>query len=193
MPIFSEADFERLSAPHVARAWFCEIDLPSGVKRLHSGVGRVTAGGFEWRGVSDPIGGQLVRVEAVEDPRFGQAAAVAITIGGISAEFWTEIKTTAREMEGDRFDLHWASFDPETGIIDVTLKKLFPGKLSSPALFRSFGVRHCVFTVESLWQSQNYPFGGRWNAADQERRFSGDLGGQFIGVKVQEIFNPAEP
>jgi hypothetical protein len=190
--IFSETDYDRLAGPHVARLWFAEIELSSGTKRYHGGVGRITAGGHVWTGVTDPLSGQLVNVAAVEDPRFGQAAAVAITIGGISKEFWTEIKQTARQMEGDRCDLFWASFDPETGVIDITLKKMFPGKLSAPALFRALGVRHCVFTVESLWQSQNYPFGGRWNSADQERRFPGDLGGQFIGVEVQEIFNPAE-
>lgn len=191
MPIFSEADFERLSGPHVSRAWFAEIDLPSGIKRLHNGVGRVTAGGHEWLGVTDPLGGQLVRIDAVEDPRFGQAASVAITLGGISVEFWREVKSTAREMEGRRCDLFWASFDPETGEIDVTLKKLFPGKISAPSLQRAgIGIRNAGFVVESLWQSQNYPFGGRWNAADQERRYPGDKGGQFIGVKVQEVFNP---
>lgn len=191
MANFSAADLDRLSGPHVSRAWFSEIDLPSGIKRLHNGVGRVTVGGYEWLGVTDPLGGQLVRVDAVEDPRFGQAPSVVITLGGISVEFWREVKSTARQMEGRRCDMYWASFDPETGDVDITLKKLFPGKISAPTLHRAgIGIRNASFTIESLWQSQNYPFGGRWNSADQERRFPGDLGGQFIGVKVQEIFNP---
>lgn len=191
MPTFSEADFERLSGPHVSRAWFAEIDLPSGVKRLHNGVGRVTIGGHEWLGVTDPTGGQLVSVASVEEPRFGQAPSVVIGIGGISVAFWREVKSTARQMEGRRCDVYWAAFDPETGEIDITLKKLFPGKISAPSLQRAgIGIRNASFVIESLWQSQNYPFGGRWNAADQQRRYPGDLGGQFIGVKVQEVFNP---
>ncbi|HWK65404.1 MAG TPA: transcriptional regulator [Rhizobiaceae bacterium] len=192
MPTFSEADFDRLSGPHVSRAWFAEIDLPSGIKRLHNGVGRVTIGGHEWLGVTDPTGGQLVRVDTVEEPRFGQAPSVLITLGGISVAFWREVKSTARQMEGRRCDLYWAEFDPETGEISIALKKLFPGKISAPSLQRAgIGIRNAGFVIESLWQSQNYPFGGRWNAADQERRYPGDLGGQFIGVKVQEIFNPS--
>jgi hypothetical protein len=131
----------------------------------------------------------LVRVDAVEDPRFGQAASVVILIGGISVDFWKEIKSTARQMEGRRCDVYWASFDPETGIIDVELKKLFPGKITAPSLLRGgIGVRTASFTIESFWHSQNYPFGGRWNSSDQQRRYPGDLGGQFIGVKVQEVF-----
>jgi len=190
MPIYSEADMERLSGPHVARAWFAEIDLPSGLVRTHNGVGRFTIGGREWRGVTDPMGGQLVSVSAVEDPRFGQAASVSVILGPISAVAWKEIKQTAREIEGRRWDLYWAAIDPETGEIDVNLKKMFPGKMSAPALFRAgVGTRYASFTIESMWQAQNYPFGGKWNPSDQERRFPGDKGGQFIGVKVVEVFN----
>lgn len=190
MPIFSQGDFYRLSGPHVARSWFAEIDLISGVRRLHNGVGDITVGGYTWTGITDPIGGQLVNVAAVEDPRFGQAPAIDIGIGGITSEFWKEIKTLAREIEGRRCDMFWAEFDPETGEIGITLKKLSPGRITAPALHRAGpGVRTVTFTIESMWQSQNYPFGGRWNAADQMRRYPGDMGGQFIGVKTQEIFN----
>lgn len=190
MAIFSEADFYRLSAPHIARAWFAEIDLPSGIKRLHNGVGDVPAGGHLWTGITDPIGGQLVGIDQVEDPRFGQAPTVVIMIGGITLDFWREIKQTAREMEGRRCDIFWAEFDAETGEIGVTLKKLFPGRITSPSLHKSGpAIRSAAITIESMWQSQNYPFGGRWNATDQQRRYPGDLGGQFIGVKTQEIFN----
>jgi len=190
MAIFSEADFDRLEAPHIARCWFAEIDLPAGLKRLHNGVGNITVGGHEWRGITNPLGGQLVSVAAVEDPRFGQAASVGIMLGGITVEFWREIKGMAREIEGRRCDLFWSEFDPETGEIGITLKKLFPGKITAPSLHRAGpGIRSASFVIESMWQSQNYPFGGRWNASDQERRYPGDKGGQFIGVKVMEVFN----
>lgn len=190
MAIFSPADLYRLSAPHVARAWFAEIDLPSGVRRLHNGVGDISAGGRSWTGITDPIGGQLVSVDQVEEPRFGQAPAVVVMIGGITVDFWREIKQTAREMEGRRCDMYWAEFDAETGEIGIALKKLFPGRITAPSLHKAGpAIRSASFTVESMWQSQNYPFGGRWNASDQQRRYPEDLGGQFIGVKVQEIFN----
>lgn len=190
MPIFSQSDFDRLSAPHIARAWFAEIDLPSGIKRYHNGVGDIDIGGYTWTGVTDPIGGQLVNVAQVEEPRFGQAPTVAILIGGITVEFWREIKDTAREMEGRRCDMFWSEFDMETGQDMMSLKKLFPGRITAPTLQKAGpGIRAAGFVIESMWQSQNYPFGGKWNASDQMRRYPGDLGGQFIGVKVNEVFN----
>lgn len=187
--LFSEADREFLRRPHIARAWFAELQLPSGTWRLHNGVGRQTVGGLEWRGVSDPAGQQLVSLSAVSDPRFGQAAKVEIVLSGVNVDFIRSVKDQAREIEGAPADLYWCAFDQETQEVWPSgLKRLFPGYLSSPRRASSgIGVRTVSFTIETLWQSQNYPFGGRWTPSDQERRYPGDKGLNFVGVKVNEI------
>ncbi|WP_353641315.1 transcriptional regulator [Mesorhizobium sp. WSM2239] len=187
MAIFSEADLDRLAGPHVARAWFLEMDLPAGLTRLHSGTGRKTVGGFEWRGVTDPIGGQLVSLSGIEEPRFGQAVAVSVTLSGANADFFKSVHTDARAIEGKRADLYWATFDGETGEVLIGLKKLFPGKITSPSLqWQGIGLRTVSITIESIWSSQNYAVGGKWNGADQRRRYPGDKGLDFVGVKVSE-------
>ncbi|MGH6861118.1 MAG: transcriptional regulator [Phyllobacterium sp.] len=187
MAIFSEADKEKLRRPHVARAWFLELDLPSGLARLHNGTGRVNIGGYEWRGVTDPIGGQLVAMDNVEEPRFGQAVAVNITLSGANRAFFKSVHTTSKQIEGRRADLYFAVFDAETGEVIIGLKKLFPGKLTSPSLkWSGVGSRDVSITIESIWSSQNFPFGGKWNGADQRRRYPGDKGLDFVGVKVSE-------
>ena len=189
MPLFNEADRAFLRRPHIARAWFAELGLPSGTWRLHNGVGRKTVGGREWRGISDPAGQQLVSMSAVEDPRFGQAAKVDIVLSGVNVEFIRSVKEQARQTEGAIADLYWCAFDQETQEVwSGGLKKLFPGYLSSPRRqSQGIGIRTVSFTVETLWQSQNFVFGGSWNDADQQRRYPGDKGLQFVGVKVTEI------
>ena len=188
MPLFSKDDMEKLSGPHVARCWFAELDLPSGFQRVHNGVGRVTVGGYEWRGVSDPISGVLVSVDAVEDPRFGQAAAVTIVLSGVNVAFWKSVKADARDLEGRDANLYWGAFDPETGE-NIMFKKLLPGKMSAPTLTRQgIGVRYVGLTIESFWQAQNFPFGGRWNGADQRRRYPGDKGLDLVGQQVAETW-----
>lgn len=187
--LFSEADRAFLRRPHIARAWFAEIFLPSTTIRMHSGSGRVTVGGYEWRGVTDPSGSQMVSLGAVEDPRFGQAAKVDIVLSGVNAAFLRSVKDAAREIEGRPANVYWCAFDQETGDAWAGgLKKLFPGKLSSPAMrWAGSGIRTVSFTIEGPWQSQNFQFGGKWNPADQRRRYPGDKGLDFVGVKVQEI------
>ena len=46
--VFAAEDIERLLAPHVTRAWFARLELPSGELFLHSGVGRVVLDGVTW-------------------------------------------------------------------------------------------------------------------------------------------------
>lgn len=186
MALFTEADFDDLAGQHVTRAWFGEFDLPSGYAYLHDGVGEIDIAGHTWKGVSSPLGGQLVSVSAIDDPRFGQAAKVDIVLAGITADAWKQFKQDARDIEGRTAILRFASFDPETGVLKM-FKPMMPGKISSPSLHRK-GVteRYVGLVIEGFWEAQNYPFGGRWNYADQLRRYAGDKGGQFIGQKVAE-------
>lgn len=187
MSVFTDADMDRLAAPHVARAWFLELDLPSGFARFHSGTGRKTVGGYEWRGVTDPISGQLVSLSNIEEPRFGQATAMQVTLSGANAAFFKSVHDVARDLEGRRADLYFAMFDGETQELIGGMRKVFPGKMSAPSLtWAGIGIRAVSLTIESIWASQNYPFGGKWNGADQRRRYAGDKGLDFVGVKVGE-------
>jgi hypothetical protein len=186
---FSSAERALLRRPHISRVWFAEIDLPSGISYMHGGAGRVTIGGHEWRGITDPGGRQLVSIGSVEEPRFGQAAKLDIVISGVDLSFMRSIKDTAREIEGRAANVYFCLFDQETAEPWPSgLKKVFPGKLSAPVM-RWVGIneRTVSFSIEGPFQSQNYPFGGKWNPADQRRRYPGDKGLDFVGVKVQEI------
>jgi len=187
MMLFSADDLARLRRPHVARAWLLEMDLPAGISRLHNGVGRKMVGGHEWRGVSDPLVGQLVGMTSVEDPRFGTASAVTVTLSGANAAFFKSVHDDARQIEGRRADLYFIVVDQETEEILIGLRKVFPGKMTAPLLQRSgVGTRSVSITIESFWSGQNFPFGGKWNGADQRKRYPGDLGLDLVGVKAPE-------
>ena len=188
MAVFTEAELDWLARPHIARAWFHDLDLPTGHAYLHNGTGRITIGSHEWRGVTDPVGGQIVSMGNVEEPRFGQAVAVDVTLSGANKDFFKSVHASARAIEGRRGDLYWAAFDAETATIwPRGLVRLFPGKITSPLLqWQGIGGRTVSITLESIWSSQNYAVGGKWQGADQRRRFPGDKGLDFVGVKVSE-------
>lgn len=184
---FTAIDKQKLGRPHVARAWFCELNLPSGIANLHSGTGRVQLDGKTWEGVTDPLGRQLVSMSSVEEPRFGAAIAITITLSGANLDFFRSVYGVARDLEGRRADLYWAAFDPETEEVLIPLKKLFPGKMTAASLqWSGVGRRNVSITLESIWSSQNYPFGGQWNGADQRRRYPGDKGLDYVGINVSE-------
>ena len=65
---------------------------------------------------------------------------------------------------------------------------MFPGYISSPKIrWSGINSRSVSLTIESLWHSQNFPFGGKWTPADQRARYPGDKGLDYVGVKVQEV------
>ncbi len=189
MTLFSDTDLARLTAPHICRAWFVWLDLPAGAAWLHSGTGRVTVDDIEWLGVTDPTGGRLLALSQVVEPRFGQAAAVTLTLTGVSAEFLAEFWSGRSAIEGRSARIWWAAIDQETQEIVIPRKLLFArGRMTSPKIStRGVSGRTASLTIESLWSTRNFPPGGRWNPADQRRRYPGDKGLDFVGVDIVEI------
>jgi hypothetical protein len=188
--VLSAADMELLARPHVARSWFAQLDLPSGMHYLHSDVGRVTIDGIEWLGVSDPLSGRFVALSQVEEPSFGQAPAITITLSGANREFIQSVHATAREIEGRPANIYWAAFDGETQQIIIGLKKLFPlGRMTSPSIqWSGIGQRTVSITIESAFATQNFAPGGRWNMAGQLQRYPGDVGLEYVGVEITEYW-----
>lgn len=188
--IISPSDVSLLARPHVARLWFAELDLPQGISYLHSGTGRVEIDGQEWIGVSDPLSGRLVGMSQVEEPAFGQAAAVTLALSGANREFIRSVHATAREIEGRSAELYWAAFDGETQDILIGLTPLFPhGRMTSPSIqWSGLGRRTVSITIENIFAAQNFPPGGRWNHAGQVQRYPGDFGLEYVGVEISETW-----
>lgn len=192
--LFTTDEQAALKGPHIVRAYFLELDHPDGTKRYHNGYGDLDlpfpSGGsaVTWQGVSNPFNNVLAAIGQVEDPRFGSAPSVNVALVGVNAAFMKQWKDDARSIEGRAATVYFAMVDPEnpneTGLI-TTLKPLFPGgRVTAPALKRTATVNVITLTIESFFQSQNFPFGGMWSNAGQQRRYTGDLGLSEMGTIV---------
>lgn len=186
--LFTPEEAALLALPGVTRAWFAEMDLPSGFARLHNGVGTVTVAGSEWRGVSDPIGGRAVSLSGVRDVEFGQAAAATIILTGADREFLRSVHATRREIEGRTANLYWGAFDPETQTLIGTLKGLFTrGYMSAPSIaWEGIGSRTITITIENIWSSKNFKIGNRWSPVGHRLLYPGDKGLDYIGQIISE-------
>lgn len=187
---FTTDEIELLGYPHVSRAWFAELHMPDEVLRLHSGAGRCSVGGYEWNGVSDPVGGRTVSISGVREPAFGQAAAVTIVLSDADVAFFRSVRAARRDIEGREANIYWAAFDAETQQPVTGLIGLFTrGYMSAPAILRQgIGVRTVTLTIENIWSAKNFKPGGRWNGASQRDRYPGDKGLDFVGVSVNEAW-----
>lgn len=190
MTTFSADDLDRLSGLHIQRAWFASVALPSGTRRLHTGMGPVTIGGQEWEGVSDPFGGQLVEVGSIEEPQFGQAPAIDIVLSGGNREFLKAMWDDRRAIEGAACDMYFAVFDAETGDVLVDLKKMFPGKITAPRFsMKGAAIRAISLKIVSVFEGLNFPkTGAQWSPAGQRARYPGDKGLDFINQEAVELY-----
>lgn len=190
MTMFTEDDLDKLSGPHIQRAWFAEVDLPSGLRRLHTGMGTQTIGGHEWEGVSDPFGGQLVGVGSIEEPRFGQAPAIDIIMSGANRAFLKSMWDDRHAVEGARCDMHFAVFDAETADVVIPLVKMFPGKLTAPRFnFVGAAIRSISKKVVSIFEGLNFPTSGSmWSPSAQRARFPSDMGLDFMNADIVEEY-----
>lgn len=190
MTVPTPADLDALEAPHVARAMFADVQLPSGRRRFHTGVGPITLGGHLWEGVSDPEGGQWVAVGQLQEPRLGEAPAVDVIFSGASKTWLRDVWNDT--VEGASCDLYWAMVDQETGAVILDLRLLFEGRLSAPR-FEMVGanVRTIAVTIESVYSSLQYPTPEmEWTTASQRRRYPGDKGLDWLGSDLVEVYRP---
>lgn len=190
---FTQTDQNALRAPHVNRAWFLDIDYNGEPLRLHSGVGTFRINGVDWSGVSDPFSspttGRIASIGQVEEPRFGAAVAIPITLSGADRNFLRSIDERYKNLEGRTAKLYFATFDAETEGIIIPLRTVFVGFLSSPEIqWQAGGVRTVSITIESQWSGQNYAFVSTWSSTGQKRRFPGDLGFDLVGVDTAESY-----
>lgn len=186
--IFTPAEIALLRYPHVSRAWFAMLDLPSGAVYLHTGVGNVTIEGQRWVGVTDPVGERLVSISGVREPAFGQAAAVNIVLSGADAAFLQSVHATASQIEGRSANVYWCAFDAETQAPITALKGLFVrGYMTSPSIrWAGIGRRTVSLTIENIWSAKNFKPGNRWNGTGQRELYPGDKGLDFTGVRISE-------
>lgn len=187
---FTESDLDALAGLHVQRTWLAHVIFPSGERRLHTGMGPFVMGGETWEGVSDPFGGQLVALDGVEEPRFGAAVAVNAVFSGANRTFLKSIWDDRAAIEGVQTDLYFATVDAETGAVLIPMKKLMPGKLTSPRFsFIGSSIRAMAMKIVSVWEGLNFAVSGSmWNPAGQRQRYPGDMGMDFVNSELVEIY-----
>lgn len=190
--LFSSDDLAKLSAPHVCRQFFADVEFadPIGRRRLHTGTGPITIGGQTWYGTSDPFGGQLVGLAGVQEARFGQAPAITAVFSGASLTWFKAIWD--EDIEGTACTIYFAVFDQETGEVLIDLKRVFDGRLSSPAFeMVGLGIRAATIKVISKDEGIQYPATRYdWSPAGQRSRYPADEGLDLIGSDLIEYYKP---
>ena len=161
-----------VGADSVAPILFSELDFSGGFVRVHSGLGTITWGGYDWLGV-----GTFGNVSAVEDSAEMQRQTMSYTLNGIPSEMMSIV--LGEEYQGRSATLYLGFFDTTTHILTDTPVLVALGKMDVATIDQGETLSVTV-TAESRVSAWNRPIVRRYTHAEQIARFPGDKGLEFI-------------
>lgn len=166
-----------LAAENVRPIMFVALDFSGGMVRLHSGVGSMIFGGNTYVGT-----GQLGKISTIEEATELQAYGLKLELSGIPN---TLINTALSEHYQGRSANIWlgALTAAHTLIADPTL--VFFGRMDNIEI-QVGDTATLILAVENKLVDWDRPRIRRFNNADQQAEYPGDLGCEFVEVTANK-------
>lgn len=190
MGLFPDTIAHALAGGRVECAWLIHFAFTSEPVRVWTGFGTLaTSDGHQWSGL-----GQLASVSGIEQAVNGQAPQAVFTLSGIDAqtmrlardEYEAEVKNRIVTVLIQFFGVD----DPEDPDNQRVLDAPFPlwsGRCLAPVFtLTAEGERTVAIEAESLFSLRSRPQYAMYTDADQQHRFPGDRGFEFVGGLVNK-------
>lgn len=161
-----------VGADIIAPILFAELDFSGGFVRVHSSIGTIAWGGYDWLGV-----GTFGNVSAVEDSAELQRQTVSYTLNGIPTAMMSVVLN--EDYQGRSAKLYLGFFDRNTGLLTDTPALIALGKMDVSKVKQGKTLTITI-TAESRVSAWNRPIVRRYTNAEQQARFTGDKGLEFI-------------
>jgi hypothetical protein len=163
---------DAVDASIIAPIIFSELDFSGGFVRVHSAVGTINWGGYDWLGV-----GTFGQVSPIEDSAELQRQTVTYTLSGIPSEMMSVVLSETYQGRGAKTYLGF--IDRTTGILADTPVLIALGKMDVSSIEQGKELTVSV-TAESRMSAWNRPQIRRYTHTEQQSRFAGDRGLEFI-------------
>lgn len=190
MSLFPETIAHALAGGRVECAWLVHFAFTSEEVRVWTGYGALrTTDGQRWSGL-----GTLGSVSGIEQAVNGQAPQATFTLSGIDAqivrlardEYEAEVKGRIVSVLIQFFGID----DPEDPGNQRVLDAPYPlwcGRCLAPSFtLGEGGERSVTIEAESLFSLRSRPQYAMYTDADQQHRFPGDKGFEFVGSLVNK-------
>lgn len=189
MSLFTETIALSLAGARVEAAWLVLFDFTSEPIRLWGGNGLLrTSDGNRWNGI-----GSLAAVSGIEQAINGQAPQASFTLSGIDAQVMRLARDEfIAEVKGRKVTAYLQFFgadDPADPDNQRPLDAPYPvwcGRALTPEFAFQDTERAVTIKCESLFSLRSRPQFAMYTDADQQRRFPGDLGFEFVGTLVNK-------
>lgn len=164
---------------------FAELDFPSAPVRVHNALGTITWGGYEWTGV-----GSFGTVSGIEEDSVLSKKTTTYTLSGIPNDM---ISLALNDYaQGRSAKVYLGFFDRAAGGLVDDPFLLDQGRLDVPETEEGETVTLTI-TAESRMSMWERPRARRYTNADQQARFPGDRGLEFVSQAAQKEINWGRP
>ncbi|MEP9402031.1 hypothetical protein [Sphingomonas sp. VNH70] len=192
MSLFPETIARALAGGHVQAANLVRFDFTSETMRLWRDPGLLrTNDGAIWRGI-----GQFGSMSGIEQAVNGEAPEASFTLSGIDADIMRLARDEFEaEVRGRMVRVYVQFFgvdDPDDPDNQRVLDMPYPiwgARMLQPtfAMDRESGERSVTITAESLFALRSRPRHAMYTDRDQQHRFEGDRGFEFVGGLVNKV------
>lgn len=160
------------SADTALPVWFVKLAFDGGEVNLHSRIGTITWGGDDYTGAGG-IGGISVVDEDSELAR----STLELTLEGLPTDILSTVLN--EHYQGRTATVYLGYLDPVTNQLVADPGIIYRGRMDT-AKPRQGKTLSVSLTVESRFAAWDRPNVGRYNNADQQARYPGDRGLEFV-------------
>ena len=179
---FAASNVTAISADSMGIAiLFAELDFSSGFVRAHTALGTITWGGYDWLGV-----GTFATVSAVEESAELQKRTLTYTLAGIPGAMISIV--LGEQYQGRAAKLYIGFLDPSTGQLVATPELLDQGRMDVSDIDEGQELTVSI-SAESRIAAWDRAIVRRYTDSDQQARFAGDKGLEFVDQAAQKEIN----
>jgi len=163
---------------------FLELDFTSGFIRLNSTVSDFTFLSNVFTGVGD-----LGEISTVSEKGDIESTSITVGLTGVPSTF---ISTALNEDYQGRSGKLWLGFIDSAGVLIVDPTLIFSGRMDTMPIVIGGNDNKVQITIESRLSDLFRPRIRRYNNADQQERYTGDKGMEFVEQMVEKelIWSP---
>lgn len=169
----SAANQTAATAAHAEVVTFVELDFPEGFIRVHTRIGTITWGGYDWLGL-----GQLGSVEMVREDSEIRPNGVKLTLTGVDSALVTS--AIQSQYHGRAVTIYVGLMATDTLALGATPETVFRGMMDYMTIELAKDSGRITVNCESELARWNRPRGLAYTHESQQLIYPGDTGFDMV-------------
>lgn len=187
MSLFPETIKQSLAGATVRLSYLVFLDFDAEPMRLWTGYGQIVSGGFTWTGV-----GGLGSISGLEQAVNGEAPETTLILSGVDSDIVRLTRDEFTAKARNKLVRVYVQFHNEIDDTPLTLYDdpypIWSGRMKTARFeLQSEGVRRINVAVESLFALRSRPNSSMYTSSDQQQRFAGDKGFDYVPTLLNKV------